>query len=88
MISSTLDTINFVGLPSILENYITGCHGNHAFSHSSYHLYLEDNFVFHLGSPDEQTFLKGCKTRLIWCHGNIFVMLSYSFHAFSANCAA
>ena len=31
-----------------------GCHENHPFSHSSYQLVFEDNFVLHLGGPNEQ----------------------------------
>ena len=30
-----------------------GCHGNHAFSHSPNH-FFKDNFVSHLGGPNEQ----------------------------------
>ena len=30
------------------------CHGNHAFSHSPYQNIFENNFVSHLGGPNEQ----------------------------------
>ena len=39
--------IEFVGLPPNLENQISGCHGNHAFS-------CEENFISHSEGPTEQ----------------------------------
>ena len=46
--------IEFVGLPPNLENYIRGCHGNHAFSRSPYQISFEENLVSHSGGPTEQ----------------------------------
>ena len=46
--------IEFVGLPPNLENYIRGCHGNHAFSRSPYQISFEENFVSHFEGPTEQ----------------------------------
>ena len=44
----------FVGLPPNLENHIRGCHGNLAFSSSSYHISFKENFVSHSEGPTEQ----------------------------------
>ena len=46
--------IEFVGLPPNLENHIRGCHGNHAFSSSSYQIPFAENFVSHFEGPTEQ----------------------------------
>ena len=45
--------IEFVGLLPILKNYIRGCHGNNAFSHSSNQSF-KDNFASHSAGPTEQ----------------------------------
>ena len=45
--------IEFVDLPPNLENHISGCGGNHAFSRSQYQISLEVNFVSHSDSPTE-----------------------------------
>ena len=46
--------IEFIDLPPILRNHISGCHGNHAFSHSPYQNVLGSNFVSHSEGPTEQ----------------------------------
>ena len=46
--------IEFVGLPTNLENHIRGCHRNHAFSCSLYQIPFEENFVSHFEGPTEQ----------------------------------
>ena len=46
--------IEFVGLPPNLENYIRGCHGNHAFSHSRYQISFKENSVSHSEGPTNQ----------------------------------
>ena len=46
--------IEFVGLLPNLENHISGCHGNNAFSHSPYQISFEENFVSHSEGPTEQ----------------------------------
>ena len=46
--------IELVGLPPNLNNYIRGCHGNHAFSRSPYQISFEENFVSHFESLIEQ----------------------------------
>ena len=46
--------IEFVGLPPNLENHISGCHGNHAFSRSPYLISCEQNFISHSEGPNEQ----------------------------------
>ena len=48
-ISSTLDMIDFVGLPPILDNYIMGCHGNHAFPYSPYQFIFRTTMFCTLG---------------------------------------
>ena len=45
--------IEFVGQPPNLENHITGCHGNHAFSRSPYQISFEENLVSHSEGPTE-----------------------------------
>ena len=47
-ISRTLDIIEFVGLPPILENRIKGCHRNHVFSHSPYQIFSIETKHFHI----------------------------------------
>ena len=54
MKSRTLNMIEFVDLPPNLEDHIRGCHGNHAFSRSSYLISFEVNFVSHFEGPTEQ----------------------------------
>ena len=66
IIRSTIDTIDFVDLHPILENHITGCHGNHSFLHSPNQKLFKDNFVLHLGVLNKQfcthrTLTWGCK---------------------------
>ena len=39
--------IEFGGLTPNFENHIRGCHGNHAFSRSTYQISFEENFVLH-----------------------------------------
>ena len=46
--------IEFVDLPPNLENHISRCHGNHAFSHSPYLISCEENFIIHFEGPTEQ----------------------------------
>ena len=46
--------IEFVGLPPNLENHISGCHGNHAFSRRPYLIICEKNFISHFEGPTEQ----------------------------------
>ena len=46
--------IESVGLPPYLENHISGCHGNLAFSHSPYLISCEENFISHFEGPTEQ----------------------------------
>ena len=46
--------IEFVGLPPNLENHISGCHGNHAFSSSPYLISREENFISHSEGATEQ----------------------------------
>ena len=46
--------IEFVGIPSNLENRIRGCHRNHAFSRSSYQISFEENFVSRSEGPTKQ----------------------------------
>ena len=49
--------IEFIGLPPPppnLENHISGCHGNHAFSRSPYLIPCEENFISHSEGPTEQ----------------------------------
>ena len=46
--------IEFVCLPTKLENHIRGCHGNHAFSHTPYQISIEENFVSNSEGPTEQ----------------------------------
>ena len=46
--------IEFVGLPPNLENHISGCHGNHAFSCSPYLISCEENFISQSEGPIEQ----------------------------------
>ena len=46
--------IEFVGLPPNLENHISGCHGNHAFSRGQYLISCEENFISHFEGPTEQ----------------------------------
>ena len=41
--------IDFVGLPPFLKNDITGCHGNHAFSHSPYQFIFRTTLFCTLG---------------------------------------
>ena len=45
--------IEFVGLPPHLENHISGCHGNHAFSCGPYQISFEENIVSHSEGPTE-----------------------------------
>ena len=44
----------FVSLSPNLKNHIRGCHGNHAFSGSLYHISFEENFISHSEGPTEQ----------------------------------
>ena len=46
--------IELLGLPPNLENHISSCHGNHAFTRSPYQISFEENFVSHSESPTEQ----------------------------------
>ena len=57
--------IEFVGLPSNLENHTRGCHGNHAFSCSPNQISFEEHFVPHSEGPTElfDINLKGPRSR-------------------------
>ena len=46
--------IESVGLPPNLENHISGCHGNLAFSHSPFLISCEENFISHSEGLTEQ----------------------------------
>ena len=85
--------IEFVGLPPNLENHISSCHGNHAFSRSPYLISCEENFISHSEGPTEQLgiILKalGAQDRLnLNPSPGLIVLLDFpsfflSFHAFS-----
>ena len=46
--------IEVVGLPPNLENHISCCHGNNAFSRSPYLISCEGNFISHSEGTTEQ----------------------------------
>ena len=84
--------IDFVNTPTILESSVTGCHGNHAISHSlNQFIYGDILFAFALG-PRKQfgtnsKLSLGCKVGQIRSRGrwfkaeiSLFMMFSYDFH--------
>ena len=62
----------------INKNHITGCHGNHAFSHSANKCIFQNNFVLHLGVPmNNLAPMRNCTGvpgRLNWMPGYIIVI--------------
>ena len=77
MISSTLVTIDFVGLPTLLRIIYNGLPWKPCIFTKPITIYFLDIFVLHLRVPINNLaplkIVMGCKVGLIRCRGNIYV---------------